>query len=63
MRRTRPRAAMPATPSGSTRSKPVLTEIGPVPLEVPRDRQGPFEPKLVRSASGACQALMRWCGR
>ncbi|QBI19163.1 hypothetical protein ER308_06155 [Egibacter rhizosphaerae] len=30
------------------RSKTVLTEIGPVPLEVPRDREGSFEPKLVK---------------
>ncbi|WP_276319880.1 transposase [Egibacter rhizosphaerae] len=31
-----------------TRAKTVLTEIGPVPLEVPRDREGSFEPKLVK---------------
>jgi putative transposase len=30
------------------RSKTVLTEIGPVQLEVPRDRDGSFEPQLVR---------------
>ena len=31
-----------------TRSKTVLTEIGPVEIDVPRDRNGTFEPKLVR---------------
>lgn len=31
-----------------TRSKTVLAEIGPVPLDVPRDREGSFEPKLVK---------------
>ena len=31
-----------------TRSKTVLTEIGPVPLDVPRDRDGSFEPQLVK---------------
>ncbi|WP_448233588.1 IS256 family transposase [Microbacterium lacticum] len=31
-----------------TRSKTVLTEIGPVEIEVPRDRDGSFEPKIVR---------------
>ncbi|MCM1014359.1 MULTISPECIES: IS256 family transposase [Micrococcales] len=31
-----------------TRSKTVLTEIGPVEIEVPRDRDGSFEPKMVR---------------
>ena len=30
------------------RPKKVITDIGPVPLEVPRDRDGSFEPKLVR---------------
>jgi len=31
-----------------TRSKTVLTEAGPVELVVPRDRDGSFEPKIVR---------------
>jgi transposase-like protein len=31
-----------------TRSKTVLTEVGPVEIDVPRDRNGTFEPKLVR---------------
>ena len=31
-----------------TRSKTVLTEIGPVEIEVPRDREGTFEPQIVR---------------
>jgi putative transposase len=31
-----------------TRSKTVLTEIGPVQIEVPRDRDGSFEPQVVR---------------
>lgn len=31
-----------------TRPKTVLTEIGPVEIEVPRDRDGSFEPQLVR---------------
>ncbi len=30
-----------------TRSKTVLTEIGPVQIEVPRDREGSFEPVIV----------------
>jgi transposase-like protein len=30
------------------RSKTVLTEAGPVEIEVPRDRDGSFEPKIVR---------------
>lgn len=31
-----------------TRSKTVLTEVGEVELDVPRDREGSFEPKIVR---------------
>src|SRR5690349_13159314 len=31
-----------------TRSKTVLTEIGPVELDVPRDRDGSFDPQTVR---------------
>jgi transposase-like protein len=31
-----------------TRSKTVTTEVGPVELEVPRDRDGSFAPKTVR---------------
>jgi len=31
-----------------TRSKTVFTDIGPVDIEVPRDREGSFEPKIVR---------------
>jgi putative transposase len=31
-----------------TRSKTVITEVGPVELEVPRDRDRSFDPKLVR---------------
>jgi putative transposase len=31
-----------------TRSKTVLTEIGPVEIEMPRDRDGSFEPQIVR---------------
>jgi len=31
-----------------TRSKTVITEIGPVEIDVPRDRDGSFEPKTVK---------------
>lgn len=31
-----------------TRPKTVITEVGPVPIDVPRDRDGSFEPKMVR---------------
>ena len=35
-----------------TRSKTVLTDIGPVELDVPRDRQGTFEPRIVKKRQG-----------
>ena len=31
------------------RGKTVLTEAGPISIEVPRDREGSFEPQLVRT--------------
>ncbi len=31
-----------------TRTKTVLTEIGPVQIDVPRDRDGTFEPVIVK---------------
>ncbi|MFJ6070872.1 transposase, partial [Streptomyces sp. NPDC093065] len=31
-----------------TRSKTVLTDVGPVEITVPRDRDGSFEPKIVK---------------
>lgn len=31
-----------------TRAKTVVTEVGPVEIEVPRDREGSFEPQIVR---------------
>jgi transposase-like protein len=32
----------------STRSKIVITDVGPVEITVPRDRDSSFEPKIVR---------------
>jgi putative transposase len=37
-----------ANSRNGTRSKTVLTEIGPVEIDVPRDREGTFEPAIVR---------------
>jgi putative transposase len=44
---TRPAATAPTPPSG-TRPKKVLTEVGPVQLDVPRDRDATFQPRIVR---------------
>ncbi len=45
-----------------TRSKTVITEIGPIELEVPRDRAGTFEPVIVpkrkRRLSGVDQMVL-----
>jgi len=35
-----------------TRSKTVLTEVGEVEIDVPRDREGSFDPKIVRKRQG-----------
>jgi putative transposase len=37
-----------ANSRNGTRPKTVLTEVGPVEIEVPRDRDGSFEPVIVR---------------
>src|SRR5215831_16692579 len=37
-----------ANSRNGTRAKTVLTEIGPVEIEVPRDREGSFDPQIVR---------------
>lgn len=49
--------------SNGTRVKMVLTEIGPVEIEVPKDRDGSFEPVIVpkrkRRLGGVDQACSR----
>jgi len=40
-----------------TRSKTVLTEVGPVEIDVPRDRDGSFEPKTVRKRQRRLEGL------
>ena len=43
----------PGNIRNGTRPKTVLTEsTGQVQLDVPRDRDGSFEPQIVRSGSG-----------
>lgn len=50
-----------------TRTKTVLTEIGPVEVEVPRDREGSFDPVLVkkrqRRLSGVDQIVLSLTAR
>ena len=52
-----------------TRAKTVLTQIGPVEIEVPRDRDGSFEPAIVpkrkRRLDGVDQIgeLAEWASR
>jgi transposase-like protein len=40
-----------------SRSKTVITEVGPVSIEVPRDRDGSFEPKTVRKRQRRLQGV------
>ena len=46
-----------------TRSKTVITEIGPIELEVPRDRAGTFEPVIVPKRKRRSGGWTRWCCR
>lgn len=36
-----------------TRSKTVITEIGPIEIDVPRDRDGSFDPQTVRKTGAS----------
>jgi transposase-like protein len=54
-----PGAARPRLTSNhrnGTSGKTVLTDDGPVAIEVPRDRAGTFEPQLIGNAAGAVDA-------
>ena len=46
-----------------TRSKTVLTEIGPVELNVPRDRDGSFQPQTVKKRQRRLAGWTRWSSR
>src|SRR5204862_5709196 len=46
------------TRNGST-PKTLITDQGPVPIDTPRDRDGSFEPKIVRKRQRALRALTR----
>jgi putative transposase len=41
-------AATAATPATGTRTKQLLTDVGPVQVAIPRDRDGSFESQIVR---------------
>jgi transposase-like protein len=46
-----------------TRKKTVLTEIEPVEIEVPRDREGSFEPVIVPKRKRRLEGIDRSCSR
>jgi putative transposase len=46
-----------------TRPKTLVTEAGPVEIEVPRDRESSFEPVMWVSGSGGCPESMIWWSR
>ena len=45
------------------RAKTVLTDVGPVEVNVPRDRAGSFDPKLVRKRQRRLVGWMTWSSR
>jgi hypothetical protein len=53
--------------SGNTRNgsrtKTVLTDVGPVEVRVPRDAAGPFEPQIVRKRQRRLSGSTIWCCR
>jgi hypothetical protein len=42
------------------RSKTVLTDVGPVQIDVPRDRDSSFEPRIVASGRNASPVWTNW---
>jgi putative transposase len=46
-----------------TRSKTVLIDVGPVELEVPRDREGTFDPQIVKQRQRRLEGSTRSCCR
>jgi hypothetical protein len=42
-----------------TSAKIVLTEVGPIPLEVPRDRRGEFQPQIIPSTPAGSRGSTR----
>ena len=49
-----------ANSRNGTRTKTVITEVGPVEIEVPRDRAGTFEPVTVAKRARGCRESTRW---
>jgi transposase-like protein len=43
-----------------TRSKTLLTEVGEVEIDVPRDREGSFEPQIVEKQRRRLSASTSW---
>jgi putative transposase len=43
-----------------TRPKTLVTEAGPVEIEVPRDRESTFEPVIVAKRQRGCPESMTW---
>ena len=52
-----------ANSRNGTRTKTVLTEIGPVQIEIPRDRDASFDPVSCASVNAASTASTRSCCR
>lgn len=50
------------SPNG-TRPKTLLTEVGPVAIDVPRDRESSFEPKIVVKRQRRLSGSMTWWSR
>jgi len=57
----------PAAPGDNSRkgkhTRTVLTELGPVPVDVPRDRDATIEPQIVRKRQRRLVGSTRSCYR
>lgn len=46
-----------------TRAKTLVTDVGPVAIDIPRDREASFEPQIVRKRQRRLKAWRTWCSR
>ena len=58
-----PAGANSGNSRNGVRAKTVLTDVGPVEIGVPRDRQGSFEPAIVRKRQRRLSGWRTWCCR
>ena len=63
LREARPGRSGTGNSRNGSRGKTVLTDVGPVEIGDPRDRDASFDPKIVAKRQRRLPGSMRWCSR